>query len=152
MKIRKAQITDAEKLSQIAFAAKSYWNYPENWLKIWKDSLTITPEFIETNQVFLAESDRKILGFYALILSSENVQLEHLWISPENIGGGIGKILMADAIEKAKSFGGKSMEIESEPNAVGFYQKQGAVKIGERKSEIEGQERILPLMKIDLKI
>lgn len=150
MKIRKAKIGDAEMLSQIAFAAKSFWNYPESWLEIWKDSLTITPEFIESNEVYLAESDEKILGFYALILDGEKVQLEHLWISPENIGGGIGKKLMADAIEKAKLLGANFMEIESEPNAENFYRKQGAVKIGESKSEIEGHERILPIMRIEL--
>lgn len=150
MKIRKAQIIDAEKLSQIAFAAKSFWNYPKSWLNLWKEALTITPNFIDNHEVYLAESDGKVSGFYALILDGEKVQLEHLWISPENIGSGIGKKLMADAIEKAKSFGASSMEIEAEPNALGFYQKQGAVKIGESKSEIEGQTRILPLMRINL--
>lgn len=150
MDIRRARINDAEILSKIAFAAKSFWNYPESWLKLWKDALTITPEFIDEHEVYLAESDEKVLGFYALILDDEKVQLEHLWISPENIGGGIGKKLMADAIEKAKSLGANFIEIESEPNAVGFYQKQGAVKIGESKSEIEGQERILPIMRIEL--
>lgn len=150
MKIRKAKIKDAEILSDIAFSAKSYWKYPESWLKIWKDALTITPEFIESNKVYLAESDEKVVGFYALVLDGEKAQLEHLWVSPENIGGGIGKKMLAEAIEKAKSFGIKIIEIESDPNAEGFYQKQGAVKIGESKSEIEGQERILPLMRIEL--
>jgi GNAT superfamily N-acetyltransferase len=150
MKIRKAQINDAKTLSQIAFAAKSFWNYPESWLNLWKDSLTITPEFIQSNEVYLIESDSEVLGFYALILDAEKAQLEHLWISPENIGGGIGKKLMNDAIEKAKSFGAAFIEIESDPNAEGFYQKQGAVKIGESKSEIEGKERTLPIMRIEL--
>jgi ribosomal protein S18 acetylase RimI-like enzyme len=150
MKIRQAKTEDAEILSNIAFAAKSFWNYPESWLNLWKDALTISPEFINKNEVYLAESDRKVLGFYALILNDEKVQLEHLWISPESIGGGIGKKLMADAIEKAKSFGAATIEIESEPNAFGFYQKQGAVKIGEIRSKIEGQERILPIMRIEL--
>lgn len=150
MKIRRAKIEDAEVLSKIAFAAKSFWNYLESWLKLWKDALTITPEFIENNEVYLAESDGEIIGFYALILNGEKVQLEHLWISPENIGGGIGKKLMIDAVQKAKSSGASSIEIESDPNAEVFYQKQGAVKIGENKSEIEGKERILPIMRIEL--
>ena len=150
MKIRRAEIKDAETLSNIAYAAKSFWNYPESWLKVWKDALTITPEFIEQNEVYLIESEGKVLGFYALILEGKKARLEHLWISPENIGIGIGKTLMFDAIEKARTLGATFIEIESEPNAVGFYQKQGAVKFGESKSEIEGQARILPIMRIDL--
>lgn len=150
MQIRHAKIEDAEVLSKIAFAAKSFWNYPENWLKLWKDALTITSEFVESNEVFLAELDGNVLGFYALILNSEKVQLEHLWVSPEKIGGGIGKKLLIDAIGKAKLLGATFIEIESDPNAEGFYRKQGAVKIGESKSEIEGQKRILPIMRIEL--
>jgi GNAT superfamily N-acetyltransferase len=150
MKIRQAEIDDAETLSQIALAAKSFWNYPQSWLDLWKDGLTITPEFIAANEVYLVESDGKILGFYALILNAEKIQLEHLWVSPENIGGGIGKKLMTDAIQKAESLGATFIEIESDPNAEGFYRKQGAVKISENKSEIEGKERTLPIMRIEL--
>ena len=32
----------------------------------------------------------------------------------------------------------------------GFYEKMGMIKIGERHSEVEGQIRILPIMKIRL--
>ncbi len=51
MKIRKAKSNESEILTQIAQAAKRYWNYPERWLILWKDALTITPDFILKNEV-----------------------------------------------------------------------------------------------------
>ena len=41
------------------------------------------------------------------------------------------------------------MEIESDPNAEGFYKHMGAVRIGVVRSEIEGQPRVLPRMTVD---
>jgi hypothetical protein len=38
------------------------------------------------------------------------------------------------------------IEIEAEPNAVGFYERMGATRVGENEYELEGQPRILPLL------
>jgi GNAT superfamily N-acetyltransferase len=150
MKILRARINDAEFLTQISLAAKAFWQYPESWLNLWKDALTITPEFITANQVFLAESEERTVGFYALILNGEVAWLEHLWVLPDFTGLGIGQKLLADAVQKAKLLGAASIEIESDPNAEGFYRKQGAEKIGESVTEIEGEKRILPILRIEL--
>ena len=150
MEIKKAVSEDAENLSKIALAAKAFWKYPESWLNLWKDGLTITPEFIAENEVYLAVSETKTVGFYALILKGENARLEHLWIEPEFIGRGIGRQLFAHALQTARSCGATLMEIFSDPNAEGFYRKQGAEKFIEHFSEIEGVKRVLPVMRIEL--
>lgn len=150
MEIRKAKSEDAEKLSQIAFAAKSYWKYPESWLLLWKEFLTISPGFISVNEVYAMAEKDEIVGFYALILHGEIGKLEHLWISPEFIGTGIGKKLFAHALEKSASSKVKLLNIDADPNAEGFYLKMGAKKIGEIVSQIEGNKRILPLLQIVL--
>jgi len=38
------------------------------------------------------------------------------------------------------------LEISADPNAEGFYERMGATRIGEVRSEIEGQPRVLPRM------
>lgn len=150
MRIRKAIPEDAEKLSHIALTAKAYWKYPESWLFLWKDVLTIMPEFISENEVYTMTEKGEIVGFYALSVGGDMAKLEHLWISPENIGSGIGRKLFAHALEKSILLKAKKMEIESDPNAEVFYKKMGAKRIGNIVAEIEGQERILPLMQIVL--
>jgi GNAT superfamily N-acetyltransferase len=151
MIIRRALPTEAEALTAIAQDAKRYWGYPENWLQLWQDDLTIQTEFIEKNPVFVAEDSGQVLGFYALVLGGDKAQLEHLWVAPARIGSGVGKELFLHAMQNAAGQNVSEVEISSDPNAEGFYQKMGAHRIGESVSEIDGQPRSLPLLTIDPK-
>ena len=157
--IRKAVPSEAEILTRIAHDAKRYWGYPENWIEHWKELLTITPEFIGENEVYLAISEDQVAGFYAIVevgprnaddSSPGKAELEHMWVKPEHIGTGIGKELLIHAIEMATFLDAAALEISSDPNAEGFYKRMGAKRIGEISSEIEGQPRTLPHLSIDL--
>ena len=65
------------------------------------------------------------------------------------MGLGVGKALFQDAQNKATDLGAQTMEIQSDPNAETFYQKMGAVTVGELESgSIEG--RFLPLMQVKI--
>ena len=46
MEIRRAAIEDAGELTRVAHESKSHWGYPRRWIELWRDDLTITPEFI----------------------------------------------------------------------------------------------------------
>jgi hypothetical protein len=56
---------DAESLTRVAFAAKRHWGYPERWILRWTESLTIAPEFVRDNEVYVATDGERIVGFYA---------------------------------------------------------------------------------------
>ena len=149
--IRPAQITEADLLTRIAQEAKRYWGYPEHWLKVWQDALTIRPEFIDQHPVFVAENEGNVVGFYALVLGNDKGELEHLWVAPTHIGTGVGKELFLHAMQTAAKRSLGEVEIVSDPNAEGFYQKMGAHRIDEDISEIDGQKRTLPRLTIDPK-
>lgn len=148
--IRRATAADALALTEIAHAAKRHWGYPERWIEIWKDALTITPDFISTHEVYLACVDGKIAGFSALVADEGRVWLEHLWVSPQHIGTGVGKALFLHAAGEAAAAGALALEIESDPNAEGFYKRMGSRRVGEVVSEMEGEKRVLPLLRFDL--
>jgi GNAT superfamily N-acetyltransferase len=148
--IRRAAPEDAEALSRIAFAAKRHWGYPESWIRHWRESLTITPDFVRNNGVYAAVSGDELLAFYALMWKGRRVELEHLWVSPGWIGKGIGRVLFEHAMLEAASVGADAVEIEADPNAEGFYRRMGARRIGENVYEIDGQERVLPLMVVEI--
>ena len=148
--IRRATVEEAPTLSKIALDAKSHWGYPEHWIKHWEADLTITPEFINNNQVFVFESEGEIRGFYALCLDQSDVELEHMWVAPQDIGTGIGKELFLDAMDRAATFNANEVQLTADPNAAGFYERMGAKKIGEASSTIDGQLRTLPRMKVEL--
>jgi N-acetylglutamate synthase-like GNAT family acetyltransferase len=149
VKIRRALTEDAANLTAIAHGAKRYWGYPEHWIEHWKDQLTITPDFVSVNQVFLAEHEGQVLGFYALTFNNDKAELDHLWVDPKYIGTGVGKNLFLHAMQNASMRRVGTVEICADPNAEGFYQKMGAFRIGETISEIDGEPRILPQLSVD---
>jgi N-acetylglutamate synthase-like GNAT family acetyltransferase len=149
MNIRAATTEEAAELTRIAHEAKSYWGYPEHWLQRWDADLTITPEFIATNHVYVAEDGDRLSGFYALTIKGEKAELEHMWVAPDSIGSGVGKELFLAAMQKASELRVATVEILSDPNAEGFYQKMGAYRVGESTSEIDGEPRILPRLNIE---
>jgi GNAT superfamily N-acetyltransferase len=147
--IRSALPEEANTLTQIALDAKRHWGYPENWIQHWEADLTITPDFIDQNQVFVIEENGEVKGFYALCLEGSKAELEHMWVTPTCIGTGIGKELFLDAMDRATALRVNEIELSADPNAAGFYRRMGATQIGEVESEIDGQSRKLPRMKIN---
>ena len=148
--IRRAELEEAACLTEIALTAKSHWGYPESWFEAWREDLTITPEFIVRHEVFVATDEDKPVGFYALVISESATELDHLWVLPERIGKGIGRRLLAHALDRAAALNIATIEIVSDPNAEAFYLKAGARKIGEVLSTIEGQQRRLPRVAINV--
>jgi ribosomal protein S18 acetylase RimI-like enzyme len=150
LQIRHAVSQEATTLSQIAFAAKAHWGYPERWLEIWKPQLTCSPEYVEKNESWVAEAKGVPIAFYTLQEKDGNAWIENLWVLPEFIGKGAGKKLFQHAKKLSRQRNYKTLQLEADPNAAGFYEKMGMYKIGARHSQVEGQPRILPIMEMKL--
>ena len=147
--IRRATPEEAAALTQIALDAKRYWGYPEHWIQHWESDLAISSDFIREHHVYVAEDDGEIRGFYALCVSDNKAELEHMWVTPNSIGTGVGKELFLDAMERAAALNVDAVELSADPNAAGFYSRMGATQIGETDSVIDGQVRKLPRMTIE---
>lgn len=146
--IREAEPEEASLLSTIAYDAKSFWNYPEELLKLWENDLTVTSDFIAANVVRCAITESTVIGFYALSDSDSYFELEHFWISPKHIGKGIGSELFEDATTYIANRGGGVLKILTDPNAEEFYLKKGAQRIGQLPSKPAG--RMLPLLQLNI--
>ncbi len=141
--------TDHSRLSEIAFAAKSYWPYPPELLELWKPNLTITPTYLLQNQLFkVINPEEQILGFVALEKATPNLHLEHCWVDPTYIGTGLGRALLNKAFEVAKKQNALKITVVSDPYATTFYEKFGFIKTGEIESTPKG--RFLPEMEKNL--
>lgn len=117
----------------------------------WRDSLTISPEFISRNEVHVATTEEKPVGFYAVVGEGRRIELEHLWVTPERIGTGVGRALFEHAVRRAAALGAGTLSIEADPNAEGFYGRMGARRVGEIVYELDGRERVLPLLAMDVR-
>jgi GNAT superfamily N-acetyltransferase len=151
MKIRPMQIVrakpeEADALTEIAHAAKRHWGYPERWIRNWRDILTMRPEFIAANVAYCAREDTRAVGFYLLTNESDGLHLDHLWIAPHAMGRGIGRALFEHALGQTRKLGHRTLKIEADPNAEGFYTRMGARRVGVTVTSIEDQRRELPLL------
>jgi GNAT superfamily N-acetyltransferase len=148
--VREASASDSVALTDISFASKQYWNYPNEYFDIWKDELTISPSYIKDNMVYVAEVRGRAIGYVSLVelkdefwtgngVVNRGFCLEHIFILPEYIGKGIGSRLIAFLKERCKEMNIDSIYIFSDPNAKGFYDKLGACYLGEVSSNIKGR-------------
>lgn len=140
----------AEALADITISAKRYWNYPEAWIQIWVPTLTMTSEYIQTHETWIAMIEDKPVAYYSFGKNEEELWLDNLWVFPEYMGQGIGKSLFQHVIERCKSLGVSVLKIEADPNAQNFYERMGARKVSEHHTAIQGEPRILPVMEINL--
>jgi ribosomal protein S18 acetylase RimI-like enzyme len=148
--IRPVHPEDADVLTQIAFAAKRHWGYPERWIEIWAPQLTFNSEYFESNESWVAVEEGEPIAFYTMLEANAIASIENLWVKPESMGMGIGKQLFLHAVEIARGRGYKILQLEADPNAMGFYERMGMHKVGDRHSEVDGQPRVLPIMEMSL--
>ncbi|WP_428242903.1 GNAT family N-acetyltransferase [Gynuella sp.] len=137
----------AELLSDIAIEAKGHWGYSREKLNSWRNTLKVEPEYIRTNIVKTLSLNEKVIGFFAIKHSEETI-LDHLWLLPEAIGKGIGKIAFYEALKIFRELQEKAFTIISDPDAKGFYLHMGARQIGEVEST--AQQRMLPKLIFEL--
>jgi N-acetylglutamate synthase-like GNAT family acetyltransferase len=146
--IRRATTDDTATLTNIAHDAKRYWGYPDHWIEHWRDELTISNDFVNANDVYVSVNDDEVRGFYALVVRNDKAELEHLWVAPKHIGTGVGKELFLHAMQRAGSRDVSEVQISSDPNAEGFYQKMGAHRIGEIQADMDDKPRTVPRLAV----
>lgn len=148
MKIQKATQKDHIVLTEITKKSKAYWDYSEEQLKKWDKELTITEEYIEENEVYLAttkEDTDKIIAYYSFYEEDKyTIVLDNLFVLPDYIGKGYGKLLMADLTKRLKNTKIDTITLNSDPNAEIFYKRMGFGTIGYLETDIFG--RFLSIM------
>ncbi len=147
MQITKASSNLHTELTILTKASKAYWGFSQEILDQWKDLLTISPKYIEENEVYCLWQEDELVGYYSYFFSDKNtIHLDNLFILPEYIGKGLGKKMMLDFLEKVTQLTeGKYLTLDSEPKAQIFYEKFGFVVYGQEPTAIPG--RFLPKMK-----
>lgn len=145
--IRRALPAEAATLTAIALAAKRHWGYPEAWIEQWRPALTITPEQIDANLTYVAVIATEPVGLAMLSRAGSAFELEHFWVRPDYIGHGVGRQLFAYTWQCIVAMDGTHLRIESDPHAVGFYQRMGAQRIGEIETS---PGRFLPVLRLDV--
>lgn len=152
LRMRRARPGDAERLSEIARAAKAHWGYPEAWLAAWAPVLRITPEYAERQLVYVGARDHDMVGFYALEPRGDRWSLEHFWVDPRWHGRGVGRHMFGHALDRVRAIRPGIVVIEADPYAAGFYARMGAQRRGSVPAPVDGDpDRTLPVFEIEVK-
>ena len=145
--MRPATGEDAATLTALALRSKAHWDYSAEFLAACHEELTLTSAQIEAPRFFchVCLSKERPIAFYSLeIISTEIAELDALFVEPDYIGKGIGKMLVHHAREQAGRLGIVTMIVQGDPHAERFYTAIGAVPCGTRESgSIPGRQ--LPL-------
>src|SRR5256885_5730790 len=121
MNIRPAQEHEAEALSALALKAKAYWGYPAGTIESWKQELSVSSDAIASTPTFVAAVGDEIAGFYSLVPSGRSWKLDHLWVLPRFMDRGIGRALVAHALETALRGGAPPLFLDAGPNCRNFF-------------------------------
>jgi GNAT superfamily N-acetyltransferase len=147
--LRLARVDEAAMLSELALRSKAHWGYSAEFIEACREELTVHPAQIEAGRVTVAVVDQVVVGTSTLTGTPPVGDVENLFVEPSSIGFGVGGVLFAAMRAAAIGAGFTTLRIEADPNALGFYEHQGAVKIGEEPSgSIPG--RVLPLLELTL--
>lgn len=135
-------------LSDLAFRSKAHWGYDTAFLERVRLALEITDADVAEGGVVVAEqAGAGVVGFYRLAPAGDRAELGHLFVDPPHIGTGLGARLYRHALDAARALGCRTVWLEADPNAEGFYRRLGAVTVDEVET-LPG--RRLPIMTTDL--
>lgn len=141
--IRPARVDDAGSVSAIALRSKGHWGYSAEFLEACRAELTYSEADCLSGDLYVAESDSVVAGFFLLRGAAPDGELDALFVDPPWIGQGLGGVLIAHALDLARSRGIVRVSVDSDPEAESFYLHHGARRVGEVASgSILG--RVLP--------
>jgi GNAT superfamily N-acetyltransferase len=151
VRFRRVSAEDSRELTALVMQSKAVWGYSDAQMQVWRPGLEISVESLGARPACIAEVDGRIAGFYTLIESGEEWDLEDLWVFPDYMRSGIGRALLKHAADVAAAGGATSLRIESDPHAERFYIACGATRIGTVSAPIDGEPgRVRPVLRLSL--
>ena len=134
MILREPAPSELRKLSGLCQRSKAHWGYPADMMKAFRGELTIRKADLTEDAVMLAEDKRGIAGVVQVSKQGDDAVLEKLFVDPDRMGEGTGKILYVWACRVARDNGAKNLLIDSDPESAAFYEGLGAVRSGTAES------------------
>lgn len=128
--LRPPRLDELEALTELCLRSKALWGYDAAFLEACRRELTLTPEDLGRTAACVAEREGRRVGICQVAIEGSDADLVKLFVEPEEIGRGYGRILFDWAVRTARDAGGRCMTIDADPGAVPFYERMGAVPAG----------------------
>ena len=149
LRLRAPLANEMTALTELCLRSKAVWGYDQAFMEACRAELTLTPRDLETSRLQIAERDGTIVGVAQVSAADDTAHLEKLFIEPDVLRAGAGRLLFDWALATARSLGARTMIIEADPGAAAFYRRMGATDDGVAPSaSIPG--RFLPRLRLNL--
>lgn len=147
--IRRARFDEVEILTDLSMRAKRSNGYDDAFMEACRAELTVTAAGMKDGEYWVADLG-SVCGWVCLKETYEGFgEINAFFIDPEWQRQGVGRSLWLKIVERAKTYGIKTLILDADPAAAPFYRAMGFVEIGQAPSgSIEG--RMLPRMECQL--
>lgn len=132
--IRPARPEEAGLLSELALRSKAHWGYDADFIASCREELRLSDAELADRRTAVAEREGAVVGFTTVEGEPPHGVLGMMFVDPEAIGQGIGRLLFAHAVRTARTSGFSQLTIDADPNAERFYEAMGAIPVGRAPS------------------
>jgi GNAT superfamily N-acetyltransferase len=148
--VRGARAGEAGLLTALCLRSKAHWGYDADFMRLCVPSLTMSEASIAEGRVLVATGQEgRILGTVSVGRDGDDAELALMFVEPEAMGSGAGRLLFEAAAGLAHRLGYRRMTILADLNAAPFYERMGARFLRNEPSDaIPG--RFLPFYEYDL--
>jgi ribosomal protein S18 acetylase RimI-like enzyme len=142
--IRAARPDEASALEALQRRSSDVWEE-------YRAQLAANPDAIEPPHRAIADGRARVavdafgrrLGFSVVLpISGGRCELDDLFVEPDSMGLGVGRLLVDDVVTRAAAAGASHVEVIANPNAVGFYERLGFEITGQASTRFGAAPRM----------
>jgi GNAT superfamily N-acetyltransferase len=124
--IRPGVVAERRALEDLQFRASVHATRYADVLRAHPDAIEIPPRQLEDGLVRVAEEGDRVVGFAVLLAPVDGgCELDAIFVEPDRMGEGIGRLLIDDAVTRARAWAASRIEVVANPDAVDFYERLG---------------------------
>jgi len=125
--IRDARPEEASALEVLQRRSSDVWEEYRAQLAANPDAIEPPHRAIADGRVRVAvDASGRLLGFSVVLpLGGTRCELDDLFVEPDSMGLGVGRLLVDDVVTRAAGAGASHVDVIANPNARGFYERLG---------------------------
>ena len=132
--IRDPTIEELAGLSEFCLRSKAVWGYDSQFLEACRGELSFNPRDLQSTSIAVVEHAGKVVGVVQVKVSGQEADLLKLFVEPDVLRRGVGRVLLGWASDVARQQGATCLMIDSDPDAAAFYRRMGAHDVGQAPS------------------
>ena len=108
--------------------------------------LILGPEGLAEGRTHVAEEDGSVVGFATWADTAGTIELEDLFVDPDQMRRGIATALLSRIAEVVRARGAERLEVTANPHALGFYRAVGFIDCGVAETDFGAAPRMVLML------